>query len=93
MTGDEKAKRIEELEEELKLLDAKEIAKHNTYYEKKMQLHTLKDKEKIEELELEISKLSRDLVGLVRRKIEIRMELQELSKEHKLLQYADRKKR
>ena len=58
-----------------------------------MQLKEEKEAERIEELQVEIKKYSQEIVGILKRKIEIRQELQQLNSEHSLLQYADSKKR
>ena len=91
MTREERVKRIEELEQEFKSLEQSEIAKHNRYYNKKLKLNTLQDKEQIESLQIEMGTLSRELVNVIRRKIDIRKELLQLSNKHKLLQYAESK--
>lgn len=88
MTREERIKRVEELEQEYKLLEAKEITKHSSYYDKKVQLHEETKQEKIDVLRVEIRQLSEELVKIMRRKVEIRQELQQLNSEHSLLQYA-----
>lgn len=88
MTREERIKRVEELEKELKLLENKELAKHNIYYDKKMQLKEEKEVERIEKLQVEIKNYSQEIVGILKRKIEIRQELKELNNKHRYLQYA-----
>ena len=88
MTREERIRRVEELEKELNLLEKEEIVKHNIYYNKKMQLHEEKEKERIEELQVEIKKYSQEIVSILKRKIEVRQELKELNNEHRYLQYA-----
>lgn len=89
MTREERIRRVEELEKELNLLEKEEIVKHNIYYDKKMQLHREKEKERIEKLQVEIKNYSQELVGILKRKIEIRQELKELNNKHRYLQYAE----
>ena len=89
MTREERIRRVEELETELNLLEKEEIVKHNIYYDKKMQLHGEKEKERIEKLQVEIKNYSQELVGILKRKIEIRQELKELNNKHRYLQYAE----
>ena len=88
MTREERLKRVEELEQELSSTEREEIAKHNKYYDKMIELKACKDNEQIEKLKQETSKLSQELVDIAKKKVDIRMELRELSKDHKLLQYA-----
>lgn len=88
MTREERIRRVEELETKLNLLEKEEIVKHNIYYNKKMQLHEEKEKERIEELQVEIKKYSQEIVSILKRKIEVRQELKELNNEHRYLQYA-----
>ena len=54
-----------------------------------MQLHEEKEKERIEKLQVEIKNYSQELVGILKRKIEIRQELKELNNKHRYLQYAE----
>lgn len=88
MTREEREKRVEELEQEYKLLEAKEITKHSSYYDKKVQLSIEEEQEKIEKLRVEIRQLSEELVNIMRRKVAIRQELQQLNSQHEYLQYA-----
>lgn len=88
MTREERIRRVEELEKELNLLEKEEIVKHNIYYDKKMQLHREKEKEKIAMLRVDIRRLIEELVNIIQRKVGIRQELQQLNNKHRYLQYA-----